>query len=332
MEFNSRVQTNTGSSKIILESLTGKDLFIFSQSSLELIPDYKIGNANCVDRNDLSINLEAIDQFVEKNNFSRVVSLGNGQTSDIAKYISYKKAVHHICIPAIFSTNASFTNKSCLKILGKKETVQSKPPEVVLIDYDLIKRANFQYHYYGLCEVISIYTALVDWHLSEKFNNEKIDPFCYHLAETLTKTLEGHIDDLEKKNIDSLNIILKLVMMSGYVTNIYGSGRPESGSEHMFAKTLESQIDIFHAISVSIGALLMAKLQGKNYQTVLALIKRLGLLKEANKKGVTKDLVISSLLETMLRKDRFTILNIKMIDRKLATSLVNQVFKDSDLG
>ncbi len=328
MEFNTQIQIERGLSKKILRNLTNKDLFVFSPTSLELVPDYKIGHAKRLDRNDLGINLEAIDKFIKTNSFSRVISLGSGQTSDISKYISFKKNVEHICIPAIFSTNVSFTDKSCLKISGKKETVQSKPPENVVIDYDLMMRAKFKYHYYGLCDIISIYTALVDWDLSKKYNLERVDHFSYNIADTLTKTLEDHIQDLEKQDSHSLDIILKLVMISGYITNIYGSGRPESGSEHIFAKALESKIDIFHAISVGLGTLLMAKLQKRNYKTILATIQRLGLLDEAQQRGITKELVISCLTEIKPRKNRFSILNVRRISNKLATKITNQVFED----
>ncbi|OQA52651.1 MAG: Glycerol-1-phosphate dehydrogenase (NAD(P)+) [candidate division WS2 bacterium ADurb.Bin280] len=327
MLFNSNIVKQDGLSKKIIENVNKDDLFLYSQTSLDLVDDYEIDKASAINRKEVGINRAEIESFAEKGNFSRIISLGNGQTSDIAKYISYIKKIPHICIPSIFSTNVSFTDKSCLKEGEVKKTFQSKPPETVVIDYDLISRSNFSYHYYGLCDILSIYTALEDWKISSIDTGEHIDDFCYNIAETLIKILEKQLPIILCKSRESLDAILNLVVMSGYITNIYGSGRPESGSEHIFSKELESKIDIFHAISVSIGALIMSKLQNKNHNIIRKLVDDLGLLQEAEAGGVTRDLISSALIYANKNRDRYTVLNRADIDEKKANELISEIFE-----
>lgn len=329
MLFNSNISKQDGLSKKVLENINQEDLFLYSQTSLDLVSDYDIDETRAVNRKEIGIDKAEIENFAEGGDFRRIISLGNGQTLDIAKYISHIKKIPHICIPSIFSTNVSFTDKSCLKEGNVKKTFQSKPPETVVIDYNLMSRSDFSYHYYGLCDILSIYTALEDWRISSTDTGEYIDIFSYDIAETLTGVLEKQLPIILSSNRASLDVILNLVMMSGYVTNIYGSGRPESGSEHIFSKALESKIDIFHAISVSIGTLIMSKLQNVNFNKIRKLVNDLGLLHKAADMGVTRELISSALIYANQNRGRYTVLDRENIDEGKVNELVSEIFEDS---
>lgn len=92
----------------------------------------------------------------------------------------------------------------------------------------------------GLCDLLSIHTALFDWNLSQNNNQENKNNLIYDIAQTLL----NHTFELIKPQ-DKIEItkIFELLLFSGYITNIMVVV-DDSGSEHIFAKYLETKINI----------------------------------------------------------------------------------------
>ena len=97
--------------------------------------------------------------------------------------------------------------------------------------------------------------------------------------------------------------------MAGYITNLYGTGRPESGSEHIFAKEIERRINIPHGMSVSIGILVMGLMQDRDVLDILKAIKTLNVFGQVNKYGLNKEIIEKSLIDLKPREDRYSIVN-----------------------
>ena len=118
------------------------------------------------------------------------------------------------------------------------------------------------------------------------------------------------VNNNELKDISKNNIkLFQLVGTAGYITNLYGTGRPESGSEHIFAKEIERRINIPHGMAVSIGILVMGLMQGRDVIDILKAIKKLNIFGKVNKYGLNKDIIEKSLIELKPRADRYSIVN-----------------------
>ena len=80
----------------------------------------------------------------------------------------------------------------------------------------------------------------------------------YENANNLLNKIIDYTTENEKKIIEKdIKFIYEAIGESWLITNRFESGKPESGSEHIFAKALEKEIDIPHAFSVSNGIILM---------------------------------------------------------------------------
>ena len=305
--FNDVVQEC--SSKKYIENLKQNELIIYSPTSIE---KSNIRNNQClmVNWHNLTKNINKIEEFIRENNtISLVVSYGGGSTIDIGKYIANKLDADFTCIPTMLSTNSYATDKVALIKDGKKTTLEAKIPDKIIIDNELLSLSKDE-NIYGLADVFSIYTALYDWKIAEKDILEKIDDNIYSMAEKLLKEVLEFVNNNELKDISKNNIrLFQLVGTAGYITNLYGTGRPESGSEHIFAKEVERRINIPHGMAVSIGILVMGLMQGRDVIDILKAIKKLNVFGKVNKYGLNKDIIEKSLIELKPRADRYSIVN-----------------------
>lgn len=313
---------------IYLNNLKEKTLLIYSPTSMSKI-QFENVNIDAIDTGILTKSKEKLDIFSSNNinTYKKVVGLGGGTATDIAKYISYKINCQLTVIPAMLSTNAYATNKVALIDNAKKKTFDAKLPDCIVLDIDLIKQASKQ-NLYGFADIFSIYTALKDWNISNNDTNEKIDLNIYNKANRL---LNSAINFVKNNSLASFNnsieTLYEIIGESGEITNIYGSGRPESGSEHIFAKALEEIVAVPHGISVSIGILLMSSLQNNYSEEILYCINKLHVLEDAHKYGINIDLVQKVFNSLIPRIDRYTVISTDIYNKNNCNNSIN-VLKD----
>jgi len=329
IDFNSSIKIGEHLAEPLINSLAENDLFIFSPTSRSLIDKNLQIKAASLDSTGVGINKGALNSFIKNEEFKRIVSLGNGRTTDAAKYIAYSTNSELISIPTALTTNVFFTNKSCLLEDGLKKTFQSKTPDTLLIDLEILDKVPFKYNLFGLCDVLSIHTALHDWDFSLTSDKpEKIDTFLYEMASFTLQQLISNRKNITKSNPESLEIITRLLMLAGYITNIAGCGRPESGSEHIIASFLEKNIDTYHAVSVIAGILIVMRLQNSEDPAILSAIKDLGLLDALADDEETLALLHEIPNNVKPRKDRYTILNEKQVTNKDIEAVISYVLKN----
>ena len=297
--------------KKYLNKIDKKVLFIYSNTSI-IINKYKLnGKFINIDTKKLTQNIKTIDSIIKEiPSFDSVIAFGGGTAIDIAKYIGAKLQEQVIVIPAMISTNAYATNKVSLYKNGKKMTMLAKEPDIILIDRKVLSKTK-KMNVYGLADVLSIYTALNDWDLAIKHNNEKITIEYSMAHELLLNTLSFINSNSYSQICNNPTMIYELVGISGEVTNTYGCGKPESGSEHIFAKELEKIINVPHSISVCNGILLMSLLQNKYSVDVYNAIKKLKIFDDEYKYGINKNIIKNAFLNLNIREDRFTIINLE---------------------
>lgn len=301
-----------------LINLKNDVLFIYSPTSLEKI-NFKNDNIIMENWHNISKDINKIEQYMKKlTNIKEIVTFGGGSTIDIGKYISFKLNIKHTCIPSMLSTNSYATNKVALIKNGEKITIDAKIPNKIIID-DYILKFSQKENLYGLADVLSIYTALYDWKIAKEDIDEKIDMKIFLKAENLLNELLEFINNNSLNNIKKNNMeLFKFIGIAGYITNLYGSGRPESGSEHIFAKELEKNLDIHHGISVSLGIIIMTIMQERDEKEILKIIEKIEVLNNRKQFGVDKEIIKKCIENLKPRSDRYTI-----IDRQIK----NNVYK-----
>lgn len=311
--------TQVRSANDYLSSLTQDTLVIYSPTSLRHV-NLNNDKVHMIDSRIFGRSVDFIKALAKsKRTYTNIVSLGGGTATDVAKYIAHQSNATFTCIPSMLSTNAFATNKVALVVNEEKVTLDAKLADKIILDTSLLQTSP-QQNLYGIADILSIHTALKDWLDAEKRGVEMIDKKTFDQASLLLERVIKFVADTDANHISyEIPTLFSYIGESGHITNLHGTGRPESGSEHIFAKALEKRIDIPHGVSVSLGILIMSILQDNYSSEVAATIKKIGTLKFIDEVGITKKLIEDTLASIQPRDDRYSIIDeITMTEEKAA--------------
>lgn len=247
-----------------------------------------------------------------------IFGLGGGTAIDYAKYVAYKRSIKCCAIPSMLSTNVFATNKVSVFNAEEKHTENGVLPDEVLVDKALLRK-SYQENLYGLIDSFSIFNALRDWKLATSHKIIPMDEDIYARAEYLLICAVDLANNIIDTGVVDYLCLFEIIRQSGYITNDYGSGRPESGSEHIMASAIEVKHTIPHALAVTLGIFIMTYYYNKsNYITghkdaVLfenLPFERLNILDKVNEVGLQYSEVFEILKNLKPRKDKFTLVDL----------------------
>lgn len=312
-----------------LNNIEKKTLLIYSPTSAKKIDLLnKVNNKNIIllSTHVTDIYIEKINNYLSSNTeIELVIGFGGGTAIDIAKYIGNKLEIYVVAIPSMLSTNVYSTDKVLMSENNKVSTLDSKLPNLIIYDEDVLKLSSIE-NLYGFADVLTIYTASKDWYISYEHNEDKLDEKIYKMdMELLNSTKEYILNNSYEEIKENLFEMFNFIGMVGYITNLYGSGRPVSGSEHIFAKALEQRVLVPHGISVGLGILIMSLYQNNYTKEIEECFKKLKIFDYTDKYNVTKKLIMKNLEELKPRAGRYTIINILDKENIEIKNKINQI-------
>ncbi len=212
----------------------------------------------------------------------KVFAVGGGRAIDMAKLIAHRWDKELIAIPTILSTDAFLVNSTGVRTDGCVKYIQSKQPDLILFDMDVLKQAPYVYHASGCCDVLSIVTAVSDWKLAhDKGKLLPDEPYIESVAQTskaIVSYLFENAENISAKTPEGLTAIINALSMEVELCNLYGNSRPEEGGEHFFAYAIESRLPhAIHGELVGLGILLTAYMQHQPWQEVQHFMDSIGM-------------------------------------------------------
>lgn len=201
-----------------------------------------------------------------------IVGLGGGAVIDAAKYFAYLKDKTPLLIPTITSSNAPFSDFiSVRKGGGPFGFKKDGWPKKIIVDYELIRKADPRLNRAGYGDLLFMQTTLNDWRIAAA--SGKGVPLDSEVEENMVKMIEHAIDNAEEIGLVTDQGIKKLMELTEKSTSLVMSNlsKPISaGAEHLFAWNLEIQTgrNFIHGEIVSLGIVIASFLQ-KNDHTKL---------------------------------------------------------------
>ena len=199
-----------------------------------------------------------------------VYSLGGGLTADAAKYFAIKLGLPLTVLPTALSVDAFITATSGIRRDGCVYYIETKPPENVILDLDVIAKGPAFIRAAGITDVMSIATGAWDWKFAHEQGKNpagmEFIPWVYDNAQSI---LSGVLDCAEaagRGDKEGLKTLYDCLAMEVQLCNQVGHARPEEGSEHYFAYAMENQMGhgLPHGDLVGPGIMIMAGLQGQD--------------------------------------------------------------------
>ncbi len=199
-----------------------------------------------------------------------IYAVGGGLAVDGAKYLARRHNLPLVCIPTAITVDAFLTWASGYRQGGVVRYLETKPPDRVILDYDLLAQAPAHLRAAGICDVLSIATGLWDWRFAHQQGKNPPGMHYIPYVDTVAQgILQGMLDCAESAGAgqrDGLKQLVDLLALEVQLCNLIGHSRPEEGSEHYFAYAAENLMGkgLPHGDLVSSGILLMAERQGQD--------------------------------------------------------------------
>jgi glycerol-1-phosphate dehydrogenase [NAD(P)+] len=212
-----------------------------------------------------------------------IYAVGGGLTADASKYIAAKLDLSLVVLPTALSVDAFITSASGIRKssplpMGEGRGVrdgcvyyiETKAPENLILDLDIIAQAPAAIRAAGITDVLSIATGAWDWKFAHEQGQNppgmEFIPWVYDNAQSI---LRGALDCAEaagRGDREGLKTLYDCLAMEVQLCNQIGHSRPEEGSEHYFAYAVENEMGhgLPHGDLVSPAILLIAKLQGQD--------------------------------------------------------------------
>jgi glycerol-1-phosphate dehydrogenase [NAD(P)+] len=199
-----------------------------------------------------------------------VYSVGGGLTADAAKYFAVKFNLPLVVLPTALSVDAFITAASGIRRDGCVYYIETKAPENLILDLDIIAQAPATIRAAGITDVMSIATGAWDWKFAhEQGKNPQGMEFIPWVYDNAQSILNGVLDCAAaagRGDHDGLKTLYDCLAMEVQLCNQVGHSRPEEGSEHYFAYAVENEMGhgLPHGDLVGPAILLIAKLQGQD--------------------------------------------------------------------
>lgn len=198
---------------------------------------------------------------------SRIVAVGGGLVHDVAKYLGTALGVPVTGMPTALSVDAFFTAAAGYRDDGMVRYCDASPPRELIVDFDVIAAAPASVRAAGVCDVLSIAIGCWDWKYAEdRGRNPSFAPYTQWAADVAQSILEACHEACPaagRGDHEGLKVLLDCLALEVQLCNQIGHPRPEEGSEHAFAYSVENAMGhgLPHGDLVGPGIVTMARLQ-----------------------------------------------------------------------
>lgn len=258
---------------------------------------------------------------------SFVLGVGGGKVIDVSKLASAKANLPFISVPTtashdgIASSLASITMNN-----GKKTSYPAQAPLGVIADTEIISAAPSIFLSAGCGDIVSNYTAILDWQLAHRLLNVKYSESASALSLLTSKLLIDSADAIKERLDGSARIVVKSLLSSGMAISIANSSRPASGSEHKFSHALDklSKKHTLHGLQCGVGTIMMMHLHDGDWRFIRDALKKMNAPTTAQELGIDEETIIDALtMAHEIRPDRYTILGDRGLTRSAAKKLAS---------
>jgi glycerol-1-phosphate dehydrogenase [NAD(P)+] len=199
-----------------------------------------------------------------------IYAVGGGLATDTAKYVAAKKVLPLVSLPTALTVDAFLTWTSGYRERGCVYYTETKAPDRLIIDYAVLAAAPASLRAAGICDVLSIATGSWDWKFAEEEGKTTAEtafiPYAYDVAQGILRGTLECAEAAGRGEPEGLKQLLDVNVLQVQLCNQIAHARPEEGSEHYFAYSVENEMGegLPHGDLVGPGIILMAGIQGQD--------------------------------------------------------------------
>jgi len=277
------------------------------------------------------INLETIKRCEDKGKeYDFLIGVGGGRVIDLAKITAYNLDKKFISVPTAASHDGIASSRASVPTSKGHGSLEAEPPIGIVADTVIIAKSPHRLLASGCADIISNYTAILDWELAHRIKGEPLSEYAIAMSRMTAEILVKHADCIKPHDERTAWIVTKALVSSGVAMSIAGSSRPASGGEHKFGHALTSLSpgSVYHGEACGIGAIMTMYLHGGDWRSIRESLRHIGAPTNPQELNIPDEIVVKALLMAKdIRPERFTILDMGLTE-KSAEELVKMLYKE----
>ena len=190
-----------------------------------------------------------------------ILGVGSGVINDIGKILSRVSGRHYIIVGTAPSMDGYASATSSMAMDGLKVSLNSRCPDVIVGDTDILKNAPMHMLQAGLGDMLAKYISLAEWRIAHLITGEY---YCERVAALVRSALDACVknaDGLLRRDEAAVQAVFDGLIIGGVAMAYAGVSRPASGVEHYFSHVWDMRALEFgtpaelHGIQCAIGTL-----------------------------------------------------------------------------
>lgn len=194
-----------------------------------------------------------------------VITVGTGCLNDIGKIVANVSQKPYMIVGTAPSMDGYSSATSSMIRDGLKVSLDSKCPEVVVGDLEVLSASPLRMIQAGIGDMAAKYVSIGEWQLSRVINGEY---YCAPVADMVSAALKkcaNNASGIISRDPEAVRAVMEGMVLAGIAANYAGISRPVSGMEHyishiwdMRALEFDSPSDL-HGIQCGVATLLSLK-------------------------------------------------------------------------
>lgn len=190
-----------------------------------------------------------------------IVGVGSGVVNDLGKIAADVAGIPYIIVGTAPSMDGYASGTSSIIRDSLKVSVNSRCPDIVIGDLDILAQAPMRMIQSGLGDMVAKYISIVEWKISKIINDEY---FCDEIADLIIAALDKCVKNasgIVSRDKEAVRAVMEGMVLSGVAANYAGVSRPVSGMEHYFSHVWDMRMvefgrpADFHGIQCGIGTI-----------------------------------------------------------------------------
>lgn len=164
-----------------------------------------------------------------------VISVGSGVLNDLGKLLASFAHLPYFIVATAPSMDGFASATSSMERGGVKVSLNSKCPEVIIGDTDILKKAPARMLASGIGDMIAKYVSICEWRISHIVTGEYYCPTIADMVRSALRRCVEHADGLVNRDPEAVEAVFEGLVLGGAAMSYAGLSRPASGVEHYFS-------------------------------------------------------------------------------------------------
>jgi glycerol-1-phosphate dehydrogenase [NAD(P)+] len=195
-----------------------------------------------------------------------LVTVGSGTVADIGKAVAaWLRDPLHVVVQTALSVNGYADDQSVLLTDGVKRTTPTRWPDALIADTQLLAEAPLQLNLAGVGDLLAMFTAPADWRIASLLGmDDKYDEGVVAMVREHGPALLSAAPSLRAADAGAIELMAKVLTLSGVAMGLAGTTAPASGAEHTVSHLIEmaaasrGRRSAYHGAQVGAAAILAA--------------------------------------------------------------------------